>query len=110
MRRPAKIRILEDAEADLLAGFHFYEAQGVGLGDYFLDSLFADIDSLQLYAGVHPVRFGHHRMLAGRFPYAVYYELAGGTASIHAVLDCRRDPKTIRRRLSPTPSRRSRAR
>jgi hypothetical protein len=34
-------------------GFRFYEAQDEGLGDYFLNSIFSDIDSLQLYAGIH---------------------------------------------------------
>ena len=45
------IRILDEAEQDLVDGFRFYEIREPGLGDYFLDSLFADIDSLHLYAG-----------------------------------------------------------
>ena len=49
-----KIKILEEAEQDLINGFRFYEAQNFGLGQYFLDSLFSDIDSLQLFAGIHP--------------------------------------------------------
>ncbi len=49
-----KIKILEEAGQDLIDGFTFYEAQESGLGDYFLDSLFSDIDSLQLFAGIHP--------------------------------------------------------
>jgi len=53
-----KIKILEDAEQDLLDGFLFYEAQNFGLGQYFLDSLFSDIDSLQLFAGIHSWYFG----------------------------------------------------
>lgn len=43
-----KIRILESASQDLIDGFHFYEKQAIGLGNYFLDSLFSDIDSLQV--------------------------------------------------------------
>jgi len=45
-----KIRILYEAELDLLDGYKFYEMQAPGLGDYFLDSLYAEIDSLQLYS------------------------------------------------------------
>jgi hypothetical protein len=41
-----KIEILDEAEADLIEGYRFYEAQDAGLGYYFLDSLFSDIDSL----------------------------------------------------------------
>ena len=42
-----KIEILDEAQQDLIDGFRFYESQSIGLGDYFLDSLFSDIDSLQ---------------------------------------------------------------
>lgn len=52
-----KVRILESASQDLLNGFHFYECQDKGLGVYFLDTLFSDIDSLIVYAGIHPVYF-----------------------------------------------------
>ena len=47
-----KVRILDEAEQDIIDGFCFYEAQNPGLGDYFLDSIFSDIESLQLYAGI----------------------------------------------------------
>jgi len=46
-----KIRLLTSAFNDLAAGRDFYERQGTG--GYFLDSLFSDIDSLVLYAGIH---------------------------------------------------------
>ncbi|MFO7607300.1 MAG: hypothetical protein R6W72_13485 [Desulfurivibrionaceae bacterium] len=52
-----KIRILAEAQQDLIDGFRFYEDQQVGLGDYFLDTLFSDIDSLQLFAATHPSHF-----------------------------------------------------
>jgi hypothetical protein len=62
-----KIRVLDAAAQDLIDGFRFYEIQGAGLGQYFIDSLFADIDSLLLYAGIHPICFGtYHRLLAKR--------------------------------------------
>ncbi len=41
-----KIRILDSASQDLIKGFDFYEKPEAGLGSYFIDSLFADIDSL----------------------------------------------------------------
>jgi hypothetical protein len=40
------IKILPSALEDLDRGRRFYARQGRNLGDYFLDSLFADIDSL----------------------------------------------------------------
>jgi hypothetical protein len=48
------IVILEDAEEDLESGAQFYESCATGVGDYFLDSILSDLDSLVLFAGVHP--------------------------------------------------------
>lgn len=93
------IEILPSAREDLAEGFEFYEEQGHGLGAYFLESLFSDIDSLYLYAGVHRQEFGYHRSLSRRFPYAIYYSMDGERILVRAVLDCRRDPKWIRQHL-----------
>ncbi|GAB1354107.1 hypothetical protein MASR1M12_28450 [Erysipelotrichia bacterium] len=50
-----RVEILNTAENDLEEGFRFYEAQSVGLGAYFLDSLFSDIDSLAFFAGIQVI-------------------------------------------------------
>lgn len=94
-----KVQIVDEAAQDLVDGCRFYESQVVGLGDDFLDSLFSDIDSLQLYAGIHSLHFGYNRLLAKRFPFAVYYRIENDVVRIYAVLDCRRDPSWIRNRL-----------
>ena len=94
-----KVVVLRSARDDLAAGFAFYEKQQAGLGAYFLDSLFADIDSLALYAGIHRKAFGLYRLIARTFPFAIYYVVEDNTARVNAVLDCRRDPKWIRRKL-----------
>jgi len=70
------------------------------VGDYFLDSLFSDIDSLRLYAGIHSLHFGYNRLLSKRFPFAVYYRIENDVVRVYAILDCRRDPSWIRDRLS----------
>ena len=70
-----RIRILDSALEDLNQGRRFYDRQGEGLGAYFLDSQFSEIDSLVLFAGIHRKVFGFHRLLARRFPYAVYYRI-----------------------------------
>jgi len=95
-----KIEILEEAEQDLIDGFRFYEAQNFGLGQYFLDSLFSDINSLQLFAGIHPWYFSYQRLLSKRFPFAIYYRVDNDVVRIRAVLNCRQDPKKIRNRLA----------
>ena len=95
-----KIKLLSSALKDLSEGRFFYKKQGEGLGEYFLDSLFSDIDSLALYGGIHSKIFGYHRMLAKRFPYAIYYKLEKeSTVVVWRVLDLRRDPKRIKQAL-----------
>ena len=94
------IRLLDAASKDLIDGYHFYEKQENGLGGYFLDSLFSDIDSLLIHAGVHPTYFDvYYRMLSKRFPFAVYYCMRGNEVLVYAILDCRKNPAWARRRL-----------
>ena len=106
-----KIRILASASRDLIEGYRFYERRAEGVGAYFLDSLSSDIDSLIISAGMHSMHFGkyhrhsmhfgkYHRLLSKRFPFAVYYLVDEQTVLVYAVLDCRRRPAWIRKRLS----------
>ena len=95
-----RIEILDEAQEDLIEGFRFYEDREIGLGSYFLDCLFADIDSLVLFAGIHQVVYGYHRSLSKRFPFAIYYDVEGELIRVHAVLDCRRNPSWIRKRIT----------
>ena len=95
-----QVEITRSAETDLLQGFSFYERLQRGIGDYFLDSLCADIDALTLYGGIHPKPDGQlHRSLAKRFPFAIYYSLRNEVVTVVAVLDCRQDPASITDRL-----------
>lgn len=95
-----KIVIQSSALADLAEGFDFYERNEPGLGAYFLDSLYSDIDSLQLYAGIHLIHFGkYHRLLSKRFPYGIYYPVEENTVLVRAVLDLRRAQEWVKRRL-----------
>ena len=94
-----KIQILDIAQQDIIDGFNFYETT-TGLGHYFLDSIYADIESLHLYHGVHSRHFGYYRLLARRFPFAVYYKVEDVYIRIYAILDCRQNPKSICERLA----------
>ena len=99
------IRILPSALADLADGRGFYERQGEGLGNYFVETLFSDIDSLLLYAGIHRQVGKYLRLLSKRFPFAVYYRVHENTVEVWRVLDCRQDPSKVRKSLTEgTPS------
>jgi hypothetical protein len=94
-----RLRILPLALEDLVSGQEFYARQGENLGSYFLDSLFSDIDSLELFGGIHRKVFGFHRLLAMRFPFAVYYRVDGDVVVVWRILDCRQNPEKAPRAL-----------
>jgi hypothetical protein len=94
-----EVIILREVADDLNNGKAFYDQREPGVGDYFWDSLFADIESLVIYASIHNRAHGLCRMLAKRFPYAIYYEIAGEVVYVVAVLPMRRSPAWIKRKL-----------
>jgi hypothetical protein len=66
-----RLQILDLAKGDLLDGFDFYERKEKGLGQYFLVSLYSDIESLKVFGGIHrKAHRGFHRALSKRFPFA----------------------------------------
>lgn len=59
-----QLRILRSAFGDLDQGRAFYAQHGDEVGEYFLDSLFLDIDSLASHAGVHAQVWGSWTVVA----------------------------------------------
>lgn len=94
-----RLQILGTAIDDLRYGKEFYEHQQEGLGEYFLDSLFSDIDALMLYAGLHEQHLGYYRILSKRFPFAIYYTLNSDDIQVWRVLDCRQNPARTQKSL-----------
>ena len=94
-----QVVVLADAAEDIEAAKDFYDAQESGVGEYCVDSLLADIESLGLFSGIHPLHFDFHRMLANRFPFGIYYREVGDETQIFAILDLRRNPTWIRKEL-----------
>ena len=93
------IFILKEAIDDLEEGKNFYNQNEQGVGDYFWDSLISDIESLVIFAGIHNRQYGYYRMLAKRFPYAVYYEIKDAIVYVVAVLPVRRSPEWVCKKL-----------
>ncbi len=89
----------EFANEDLRQSEDFYELQAENLGVYFFDTLIADIESLSFYGGIHVKHFGFHRMLAKRFPYAIYYYIKDDLVVVIGVLDLRSKPSTNYKKL-----------
>ncbi|MCI0746157.1 MAG: type II toxin-antitoxin system RelE/ParE family toxin [Verrucomicrobia subdivision 3 bacterium] len=91
--------MLPSAMDDLAKGREFYERQGEGLGSYFVDTLFSDIDSLLLYAGIHRKIGTYHRAVSKRFPFAIYYRVNKEVIEVWRVLDCRQNPAKVKKAL-----------
>ncbi len=94
-----RVELRTDAISDLVEGALFYERQCGGLGDRFTDAMFVHLAYLESIAGGHEVAFGLHRMLAKKFPFAVYYRVVGELVDVVAILDCRSNPGSISRTL-----------
>ncbi|MDX4037608.1 type II toxin-antitoxin system RelE/ParE family toxin [Aliarcobacter skirrowii] len=93
------IKILEDAQNDIAKAILFYENQKDKLGEYFLDSIMSDIESLYIYYGIHFKVKDYFRVLSKRFPFAIYYKFDKNFIYIYAVLDCRQNPILLNTRL-----------
>ena len=94
-----EIVFLSQVEDDLSGGRNFYDQQEPGIGDYFVSSILADVESLALFAGVHRKQFGLHRMLGRTFPFAIYYAIAGEQVVVYGILDMRSEPTWLRAEL-----------
>ena len=86
--------IRPEAEADLVHARNWYERQREGLGAAFLlcvEEVLVRIGRTpEMYTAVyHDVR----RALTRRFPYAVYYRIAGNEVVVLGILHTHRDPR-----------------
>ena len=61
-----EIRILQSTQQDIVDAYFFYEKQQTGIGTYFLDSIYLDIDKLETHAGIHPIIFKHYYRLLSK--------------------------------------------
>ena len=91
--------ITELTYEDLKIAKDFYDEQALYLGDYFIDSIFVDLESLRFYGGIHEQHFAYYKMLAKRFPFAIYYDIEDDMVVVHAILDTRQNPSSIELRL-----------
>ena len=96
------IDLLDEAKEDIVNGGLFHRRQGGGpLKEYFVDSVFASIDSLAWRAGTNPIHYGCHRLLVDKFPYSIYCRIEDDVVKVWRALDNRRDPEWIERQLIP---------
>jgi len=87
-----KVVVLDDAAKGIEIRRDFYENLDPYAGNYFTNSILSDLDKLSKYSGIHPKVFGYHRMLATKFPFAIYYQTNKKRTEVVAILDLRRNP------------------
>ena len=96
----ADLIIAPEAEQDSADAYGWYEGRRPGLGEDFLSCVDACIQGISRAPDMHMVvHETYRRALVRRFPYAVFYEHAGNTATIYAVFHTSRDPDKWRQRL-----------
>jgi len=95
-----KIRILRPALEDLAVGREFYDRQREGVGGYFF-SIVCFPRSIRWCSMPGSIVCNSVTIVCSQSVslYAVYYRVAENEAVVHRVLDCRRDPRWIRRAL-----------
>jgi plasmid stabilization system protein ParE len=89
-----------EAELDIMEAYAWYESRRAGLGEEFLSSLEACIESIRRQPLMCALVYeSHRRALIRRFPYAVFYEYAEAAITVYAVFHTARDPRKWRQRL-----------
>ena len=97
---PVELVIAPEAELDIAEAYAWYEGRRMGLGEDFLSSVDACLESIRRRPEMYPVVHEcYRRSLIRRFPYAVFYEPAEATVTIYAVFHTSRDPDKWRQRL-----------
>lgn len=97
---PAELVIAPEAARDIAEAYAWYEGRRIGLGEEFLTSVEARIESIRRRPEMYPViHEGYRRSLIRRFPYAVFYEHSEAAVIIYAVFHTARDSDKWRQRL-----------
>lgn len=96
----SRVNVRPLAETDVAEAYEWYEQQGAGLGEQFLDEVQAVYDHIEQFPAAFPeVYRDARRALVRRFPYAVFYRLRDNTAHILACEHVRRHPRAWRDRV-----------
>jgi toxin ParE1/3/4 len=94
-----RIVISDEAQADALNAFSFYEERRRGLGERFRDHLDHAIGSVQRSPERYPEVYRDlRRRLVERFPYAIFYRIYPGVVLIVALMHAKQNPRTWQRR------------
>lgn len=87
------VRFAPDAELDLVEAYVWYEEQSIGLGAEFLGQISIQEAHLSCNPLLHAMTYAHiRRVLLGRFPYALHFEILDETVLVLACMHQHRLP------------------
>jgi len=90
------LSIAPEVEEDIVAVYCWYEDASIGLGEEFLGMFYTGTRSIQKNPFQCNVIFNDfRRFLLSRFPYALYYLIAGESIIVYGVFHCARNPVFI---------------
>ena len=96
----AELIIAPEAEQDLAEAYGWYEARRIGLGEEFVSSVEACIETIRRTPEMHAlVHENYRRGFVRRFPYAVFYEKTEGRVTVYGIFHTSRDPEKWKKRL-----------
>ena len=95
------VRLTALAEFDLVEAQDFDAPSGAWVLDHFMNCIDSAFTNLAEFAGMHPVRYGHHRMGVPHFPFSIYYDIEGDVVVVKAILDDRFGPARIAAHFGP---------
>jgi plasmid stabilization system protein ParE len=89
------------AEADIQYLYERLDEWDEGAGDRFYDEVLTAVRMLEAFPHIGPVvHYGKvRRVLVYNRYYGLFYVVEGDRIILHALLDLRQDPKTLKRRL-----------
>jgi len=77
-----RLVLAPEAELDIAEAYAWYESRRLGLGEEFLSSVDASMESIRRRPEIYSLVHGsYRRSLIRRFPYAVFYEYAETTVT-----------------------------
>jgi len=89
-----------EADDDVAEAYNWYEGCEPGLGEDFLRCIEACVQTIQRHPQLYPIAIDKfRRALVRRFPFEVFYEVAGKSLIVYSVFHCSQDPQKWRDRL-----------
>jgi len=83
-----------EVRKELDEAYSWYESQGLGLGDDFLEQVDEALDRICQMPGSYPAVYRDvRRAVIGRFPYIIYYRIVSSRVIVTAAFHGRRNPK-----------------